>query len=163
MLDEAMNDIALEEIVKKWFGLKTDVRQVVVRGVPVSHTAEATVFLTPKHQLFALVQAKSPLTLGDVRKIVKKMGLEAEGYLPPVHDKDYFNTIARAKFRQVFPGRHDIDESELRYYRLLAPYNPALVRIASVDGGVIRQFDSQDSSSWRVAVRFSYKQIQASD
>ncbi|NCU31323.1 hypothetical protein EOL73_03930 [Candidatus Saccharibacteria bacterium] len=161
MLDEAMGDIAIEEIVKKDFGLSVAVRQVVAREIPVSHTAEATVFLTPKHQLFVLINAESALTLGDVRKLVKKMGLEAEGYLPPVHDKDYFNVVAREKFRTVFPGRHSIDESELRYYRLLAPYNPALVRINAVTDGVIRQFDSHHSSGWRVAIKFAYRQIRA--
>lgn len=161
MLDEAMGDIAVEETVKKHFGLEVDVRQMVVREIPVSHTANATVFLTPKNQLFVLINAESVLTLGDVRKLVKRMGLEAEGYLPPAHDKDYFNAVAREKFRTVFPGRHSIDESELRYYRLLAPYKPALVRINAVTDGVIRQFDPHDSSSWRTAVKFAYRQIKA--
>lgn len=159
MLDRAMGDIAIEEVANRQFGLDIEVRQVVAREIPVSHTATATVFLTPKKQLFALINAKSALTLGDVRKLIKKMGLEAEGYLPPVQDKDYFNTVASDKFRSVFPGRHHVDEAELRYYRLLAPYNPALVRIRAVTDGVVRQFDSQDSSGWRTAVKFAYRQI----
>lgn len=159
MLDVYADDIAVEEIVKSQFGLQLDIKQVVVREIPLSHTANATVFLTPKHQLFVLISAESVLTLGDVRKLIKKMGLEAEGYLPPAHDKDYFDAIAREKFRAVFPGRHSIDESELRYYRLLAPCNPALVRINAVTDSVIRQFDPRDSSGWRVAAKFAYRHI----
>ncbi len=160
MLDALTNDIAIEEIVKNHFGLQVDVKQVVAREIPVSHTATATVFLTPKHQLFALIQAHSALTLGDVQKMARKMGLSVENYLPPRHDTEYFNESARAKFRSIFPGRHDVADNELRFYRLLAPYNPALLKIDSIRDGVIRQFDSHDSSEWRISAKFAYKQIQ---
>ncbi len=161
MNDDIYDDLAIEQIVKSEFGLQLEVKQVIAREIPVSHTATATVLLTPKHQLYVMVRAQAGQTLGDVRKIVKKMGLNAEAYVPPHHNGDYFNDIAQEKFRQVFPGRHSIDENELRYYRLLAPYNPALVKIDAIPEGVIRQFDAHDSSQWRVATRFAYKQIVA--
>lgn len=156
---EIAADIAIEELVKAQFGLQIDIKQMVARDIPVSHTAVANVFLTSKHQLFALIQAKSVMTFGDVRKIARNMGLEVSSYLSPGHDETYFNKIARDKFRQVFPGRHDITEDELRYYRTLVPYNPALLKIEAITGGAIRQFDSHDSSEWRVAAKFAYKQI----
>lgn len=159
MNEEIAADIAIEELVKAQFGLQIDIKQMVARDIPVSHTAVANVFLTAKHQLFALIQAKSAQNLGDVRKIARKMGLQVAAYLAPGHDDTYFNTHAREKFRQVFPGRRDISEDELRYYRTLAPYNPALLKIKSIDGGTIRQFDSHDSSEWRVAAKFAFKQI----
>ncbi len=159
MNDEIFNDLAIEQLVKAEFGLQVDVKQVIVREIPISHTAIATVFLTPKHQLFGLLQAKAPMALGDVRKMCKRMGLIIEAYLPPHHNGDYFDAISREKFRAVFPSRHNVDESELRFYKLLAPYNPALVKIDAIDGGVIKQFDSHDSSQWRTAAKFTYKQI----
>lgn len=159
MNNEVTDDIAVEELIKSHFGLQVDVKQMIVRDIPVSHTAVASVFLTPKHQVFALLRAHSVLTLGDVRKIAKRMGLDVESYCAPGHDESYFNTVARDKFRQVFPGRHDVTEDELHYYRTLVPYNPALLKIAGINGGVIKQFDSHDSSEWRVAARFAYKQI----
>lgn len=159
MHDEIADDIAVEELVKSHFGLQVDVKQMVARDIPVSHTGVASVFLTPKHQVFALIRAHSVLTLGDVRKIAKHMGLDVDTYCAPGHDEAYFNSVAREKFRQVFPGRHDVGEDELHYYRTLVPYNPALLKVAGIQGGVIKQFDSHDSSSWRVAARFAYKQI----
>lgn len=159
MNDEITDDIAIEELVKSNFGLQVDVKQMIARNVPVSHTATASVFLTPKHQVFAVIRAKSVMTFGDVRKIGKNMGLEVDVYCPPGHDDEYFNKIAREKFRQTFPGRHDINDDELRYYRTLVPYNPALLRIGAINGGVIKQFDSHDSSQWRVTAKFAYKQI----
>lgn len=161
MNDEIADDIAVEELIKDHFGLQVDIKQMIARDIPVSHTAVASVFLTPKHQVFALIRAHSALTLGDVRKIAKRMGLDVEDYCAPGHDDGYFNAIAKEKFRQVFPGRHDIDEAELHYYRTLVPYNPALLKVSGINGGVIKQFDSHDSSEWRVAARFAYRQITA--
>lgn len=161
MHDEITDDLAIEALVKEQFGLQLEVKQMVVREIPVSHTAVASVFLTPKHQLFTLIRAHAPQTYGDVRKIAKKMGLEVEAYLPPGHDDTYFNQIAREKFRQVFPGRHDVGDDELHYYRTLVPYNPALLKIDAIQGGSIKQFDSHDSSEWRTAAKFAYKQITA--
>lgn len=159
MNDEIADDIAVEELVKDHFGLQVDIKQMIVRDIPVSHTAVASVFLTAKHQVFAIIRAHSAQTLGDVRKIAKRMGLAVDAYLASGHDDAYFNKIAREKFRQVFPGRHDITEEELRYYCTLVPYNPALLRVKSISGGAIKQFDSHDSSQWRVAAKFAYKQI----
>lgn len=161
MDDIRANELAVEAIVKERFGLQLAIKQLVADSIPVSHTAEATVFLTPKHQLFAFVRARSNLTLGDVEKMAKKMGLVVAEFVPPHHDQEYFNDEGRKRFKDVFPGRHHIDETELRYYRKLAPYNPALLRVDAVKDGVIRQFDSHDSSEWRVAARFAYKQITA--
>lgn len=159
MDDIFASDIAVEEIVRTQFGLQLGIKQVIVRDIPVSHTAVATVFLTPKHQLFALIKAQSGMTYGEVKKVATRMGLDIDEFLPPGHDTDYFNDIAKEKFRQIFPGRHDITDEELRYYRTLVPYNPALLRVKGVSGGAIRQFDSHDSSQWRVAAKFAYKQI----
>jgi hypothetical protein len=161
MNEQLTSKLAVEAIVKDRFGLQLSVKQLVTDDIPVSHTAVASVFLTPKHQLFALLHAKGTLTLGDVEKMAKKMGLVVDEYLPPHHDNGYFNDRARDRFKEIFPGRHTIDETELRFYRKLVPYNPALLRIGAVKDGLIRQFDAHDSSEWRVAAKFAYKQITA--
>lgn len=153
------DDIAIESIASEHFGKRFDIQQVVVRNVPTTHTTTASVFLTTKNQLYALVHGRAALTLGDVRKIVKRMGLEAEAYLPPAHQPRYFDDIATQKFKSVYPGRHDITDADLRYYRLSAPYNPALVLLSAVTDGTIKQFDPSDSSNWRVAAKFAYRRI----
>ena len=159
MNDEITDDIAVEALIQEQVGVQLEIKHMIARNIPVSHTATASVFLTPKHQVFALLRAHSPMTYGDVRKIAKRMNLEVQTLLPPGGDEAYFNKVAREKFRLVFPGRHDIGEDELHYYRTLVPYNPALLKVESINGGVIKQFDSHDSSEWRAAARFAYKQI----
>lgn len=156
------DDMAIESIALEYFGKRFDIQQVVARSIPTTHTTTASVFLTTKNQLYALVHGRAPLTLGDVRKIVKRMGLEAEAYLPPAHRPNYFDDIAIEKFKAVYPGRNNPTDADLRYYRLSAPYNPALVLINAVADGTIRQFDSSDSSNWRVAAKFQYRRIKAS-
>jgi hypothetical protein len=159
MNSEIYDDIAIEETAREQFGVHFDIQQVIVRDAPTSHTTKASVFLTTKGQLYALINGRAPLTLGDVRKIVRRMGMTADAYIPPKHEPHYFDRVATEKFRDVFPGRSVVSDQDLLFYRLLAPYNPALVRIAGVDSGVIRQFDSADSSNWRVAAKFAYKRI----
>jgi len=159
MNPEIYDDLAMEQIAKEQFGVQLDIKQVIARNIPTSHTTQATVFLTTKRQLYAYVSGRAPLNLGDVRKIVKRMGLIAEAYLPPGHEPRYFDKHAETKFRETFPGRTPVGDADLHFYRLLAPYNPALVLIAEVDGGVVKQFDSMDSSNWRTAAKFAYKKI----
>lgn len=162
MSEEIYDDIALERIAKAKFGLNVDIDSVVVRQIPVSHTAEATVFLSTKKQLFVYISAHSKLVLGDVKKIVTRMGLKAELYLPPKGELNYFDEIGRQKFRNVFPGRDHVTTQDLIFYRTLAPYNPALVQIHEVTTSEIKQFDTDSSSSWRVAARFAYRRIKTS-
>ena len=162
MNDSMYDDLALEQIAKKQFGINLDVDTVIVRQIPVSHTATATVFLSAKKQLFAYVTAQSNLTLGDVKKIISRMGLKAELYVPPKGQPNYFDDIGRAHVKAVFPGRSHITPTDLVYYRTLAPYNPGLVQIHEVTDGEIRQFDTDSHGNWRAAAKFAYRRIKTS-
>lgn len=162
MNDEIYDDLALEQIAKATFGMKVEIDKVIVRQIPVSHVAEATVFLTTKKQLFVYVTAHSKLVLGDVKKIVTRMGLKAELFLPPKGEIDYFDEIGRAKYREVFPARTKPSADDIIFYRTLAPYNPALIQIHEVKNGEIKKFDTDSSSGWRTAAKFAYRRIKTS-
>ncbi|MDB5176516.1 MAG: hypothetical protein JWN75_184 [Candidatus Saccharibacteria bacterium] len=162
MHDSIYDDLALEEIAKKQFGLAIDVDKVILRQAPVSRTATATVFLTRKKQLYAYVNAQSNVTLGDIKKIVVRMGLKAELFLPPKEKPNYFDDIGREHVRAVFPGRSHITANDLIYYRTLALYNPALIQISEIPDGEIRQFDTDAHGNWRPSVKFAYRRIKTS-
>ena len=155
------DDMALEQIAKSRFGMIIDIDHVIVRGVPVSRVATATLFLTEKKQLMLYVSGTSKLLLADIRKIVSRMGLVAEQYLPPKGQPHYFDDIGVEKFKAVFPGRSAPTKQDLQYYRTLASYNPALVQIAEVRAGEVRQFDTDARGEWRVAAKFAYRRIKA--
>lgn len=162
MRDEIYDDMELEKLAKDRFGLDIDIAQVIVRDIEVSRTATATVFLTKKKQLLVYINGHSRLLLGDIKKIVTRMGLRAEIYFPPKGQPDYFDMIGHEKFREVFPGRGHISDSDILFYRTLAPYNPALVLISEVKTGEIYKYDSDARSDWRVAAHFTYRRIKTS-
>ena len=153
--------MALEQIAKSKFGMSVDIDFVVARSVPVGRVAEATLFLTTKKQLYLYVTGTSKLLFGDIQKIVSRMGLVAELYLPPKGQPGYFDEIGRNKFKAVFPGRSNPADSDLLYYRTLAPYNPALIQISEVKNGEVKQFDVDAKTNWRVAAKFAYRRIKA--
>ena len=161
MNSEIYDDTMLERLAKEKFGVDVDIEQVIVRNVEVSRTTSATVFLTKKKQLMVLVSGHSHLLLSDVKKVISRMGLKAELFFPPKGRLDYFDTVGREKFREVFPGRDHINDEDIIFYKTLAPYNPALVLISEVKNGEIYQYDSDARGDWRVATRFTYRRIKA--
>ncbi len=161
-MDTIYDDMALEQIAKQQFGLNVDIDNVIVRQIPVSRTAVATVYLTKKKQLFAHITAQSNLTLADVKKLVARMGLKPELYVPPKGRPNYFDDIGREHVRAVFPGKTNITDTDLIYYRTLAPYNPALVQINEIPDGEIRQYDADAHGGWRAAAKFAYRRIKTS-
>ena len=156
------DEIALERISRDKFGFNTDVQSIILPRADVSRTATATVFLTKKKQLVAYIEANSPMTLGDVKKLVLRMGMRAEMFFPPKGQPNYFDDIATEKFRNVFPGMRVVSSDDLTYYRTLAPYNPALVLISEVKNGEIYQFDADARTGWRLGAKFHYRRIRTS-
>ena len=155
-------DFALERKMKEHFGVTAEVGQVIAGEIDVSRTAKASVFLTKKKQLICYIEATSGQTLSDVQKIISRMGLRAEQYMPPKGQPHYFDDIGREKFREVFPGRGHITDQDIVFYRTLAPYNPALVFVGEVKDGHVYQYDADSKSSWRVAAKFAYRRIKTS-
>lgn len=162
MSDRMYDELAMERAIKAQFGVDGDIRQAIVFRVPVGPTTEATLFLNSKKQLYLYISGQSKLTLGDVRKLVSKMGLRADIYLPPKGHSQYFDEVGQRKFHEVFPGRKNISAEDIIYYKTLAPYNPALILIAEVLNGHVYQYDSDSNTSWRVAAKFSYRRIKTS-
>jgi hypothetical protein len=156
------DELALERSIKQYFGVDIDISHVIIYKAPVSHTATATLFLTTKKQLLLHISGQSKLLLGDVKKLVSRMGLKAEQFFPPKGRPNYFNEVGQSKFNEVFPGRKNVVDLDIHFYRLLAPYNPALILISEVKEGVVYQFDSDSTSNWRVAVKFAYRRIKTS-
>lgn len=162
MTPEIYDDLALERAAKEQFGFAIEIDKMILANAQVSRTAEASVFLTKKKQLLVYISAESRLALADVQKIVSRMGFKAELYLPPKNQPDYFDEIGREQFRKVFPGRGSITDADIRFYRTLAPYNPALVLISEVKNGEIYAFDSDTRGNWRLATKFAYRRIRTS-
>lgn len=153
------DELAVERKISENFGLNIDIHKMVTFEAPASPTLRATLFLTKKKLLYAYIEGRSSASLGDIRKVISSMGMVAEAYLPPDGNVDYFDSIATKHFQRTFPGRKPANSNDLRYYRTLAPYLPALVLIREVKSGVIKRYDSDSSTKWRPLTRLSYKKI----
>lgn len=162
MNDDVYDDLALERAVKEHFGFNADIDKVILRQASVSPTAQATVFLTNKKQLLVYIHGQSKLQLSDIKKIIARMDMKAELYLPPKGQPNYFDVIGREKFRDVFPGRSHITDHDIMFYRTLATYNPALVMISEIKHGEIREYNRDTRGNWRVAAKFAYRRIKTS-
>jgi hypothetical protein len=162
MSDKMYDELALERSLQTGFGVDIDILQPIVFRVPVSHTANATLFLTTKKQLYLYVNGPSKLLLSDIKKIITRMGLKPELFIPPKGQPHYFEDIALAKFNEVFPGRKQVNDEDLIFYRTLVPYNPALVLISEIKDGHVYQFDSDSNTNWRVGAKFAYRRIKTS-
>lgn len=162
MNEQIYDDLAIEREMKQKFGVTAEIAQVIARNVAVGRAANATVFLTSKKQLYALVVGQTKLTYGDVRKIMKRMGLGAELYVPPKGQPGYFDRIAEERIKVVFPGMKQFSDDDLRFYQTLAAYNPALVLLSEVRDGTIYQYDADASGKWRPSVKFAYRRIKTS-
>lgn len=162
MTDKMYEELALERLIKEKFGINLDIYQPIVFKVPVSRTGEATLFLTSKKQLYLFISGQSKFLLSDIKKIVSRMGLKADTYLPPKNRPDYFNEVGRAKFHDVFPGRSNVNSDDILFYKTLAPYNPALIAVSEVKDGHVYQYDADANDSWRISVKFAYRRIRTS-
>jgi len=162
MNEEIYSDLAIEESSKSNFGVNFEIDQVIARNIPVGYTAQATVVLTTKKLLMVYIDGPAKLLLKDVQKIISRMGLVPETFFPPKSQPSYFDDIGTSKYRKVFPARTSPAADDLRYYRTLAPYKPALIQILEVKNAQIRQFDTDSSNDWRPLVKFAYRRIRTS-
>ena len=156
------DDLALEREAKERFGMIIEIDQVVLRNADVGKGAKATVYLTKKKQLICYIHGPARLLLSDVKKIASRMGLKIEMYVPPKGRPSYFDEIGQRKFSEVFPGRKAVHDTDLVFYRTLAPYSPALLLVNEVKDGHIYQADSDARSGWRVGAKFTYRRIKTS-
>lgn len=162
MTNEIYDDVALERILAEKFGVHTEVDNVITRKISVGSGAFATLFLTKKKLLYCYIDGPSRLVLGDIKKIVSRIGLKPELFFPPKGHPNYFDEIGLEKFKQVFPGRKDVGEHDLVFYRTLAPYCPALILVSEVKDGTIYCADSDAATGWRPAAKFAYRRIKTS-
>ncbi len=159
---DMFDDFTIEHDVKEKFGVALEVEKAIARDIDVGRGAKATLFLSNKKQLYCYVYGPAKLLLSDIKKITARIGVKPEMFFPPKGRPNYFDEIGREKFKQVFPGRKDIHDTDLLFYRTLAPYNPALILVEEVKDGTIYQADHDARGGWRPTAKFTYRRIKTS-
>lgn len=152
----------LQQKILEDFGQKITVTAIIANEIPTGSMSLGHVFMTSKKQLFCYIDSKNKMKLGDVSKIARKMGFTVECFISKNDDPDYFNRIATQKFLEIFPGRTIVGSDDLRYYKTLVEYSPALFSVSEIKNGVIYQYDTDSRTQWRPSVKFSYRRINTS-
>jgi len=74
----AIDELSLEREIKENFSVCTEIGQMILFNVPVGRSVHASLFLAEKKQLYLYIKAQAKLNLGDVKRIVSRMGLKAD-------------------------------------------------------------------------------------
>jgi hypothetical protein len=157
MIHDIYSDIALEEACRKQFSVSVVLDEVIAERVTVGVASEATIFRTTNNIHYAYIASQSNLALADVKAIIRNMGAEADTFLPPHGDAEYFRRIGLKKFKAVFPGKHVTSADDTRYYETLAPYSPALVRLSKIKGDIFEY--SIERRQWKKLIPYSYSKM----
>lgn len=153
MIDDVSGDIQLGKTLMAQFGYANGLHKILLKNASVGHMAIASVFQDKSKNIYVYISSPTKLMISDIRKILSNMNLKAEYFLPPKNNPSYFTDLATKKFKEVFPGRKTISTEDLRFYKTLIPYNPALVKIAEIKDGVIKIYDPDAKTNWRPAHR----------
>ena len=159
MIDEIARDINLEKKILAGFGVKIGIKKIILNSAPVSRSAVATVFISEKKKPYVYISSQSRLKVADVRYILSRMGLKVGGFAAPKGQMDYFAHEATKKFLEVFPGRKQVNDEDLTYYKTLGNYSPVFAPIIEVKDGVIKMYDDDTRGKWRPGIKYAYRQI----
>lgn len=155
------NTQAIEQACERYFGIKLTVAEVIVGNLITGAASHAALFRVGQHNThYVYIASPSALALADVVQIIRRMGCEAEEYLPPHGDREYFHRIGVEKFKQMFPGKPIMNNDDTRYYESLARYNPALVRLSQVKGQVNAYQPA--GKQWRKVKDYAYSRMKVS-
>ncbi len=155
--------VRMQRLLMVRFGVQLTIDKMVAHNIAAGLSARATVFFADDGQLYCCIYGPSRLLLSDVKKLVTRIGLRPAKFFPPKGQPDYFDEFGRQKFKKMFPGFSRVTDRDIVFYRTLAPYSPALVRISEVKDGYIYQADSDSRSGWRVAAKCNYHQVEVAD
>lgn len=162
LLDNNFSNIAkarLQEYCKSNFNVDLQINDILLNNAPTSINSQTTIFKDDNNMVYALYTSDDKMTLAEVMNLVKSMGMEADEYLAPGGDKDYFLRFGYKLFMSVFPNLKPNSTKEIAYYKTFTPYSPALVRISKVTGEV-REYN-RIWKQWQKSLNFSYNRMRA--
>jgi hypothetical protein len=152
---EVTTAIEIEHASRVHFSYDFKVKQIIANDLETLKGSRTTVFETTDHKILAFCTSEESLELGDVKHIIRGMGLEASYYLPPAQYHGYFINYGKQAFASAFPGRQITSNDNLSFYESLAPYNPALIKVHTIPDGVYGYIPAL--GKWYKAIDVTYK------
>lgn len=154
----AMRRRQCDELIPRLFHVYLPVRTFLSDDIETGPNSYAILFESD-HDTYALIISKKGTgqTLGDVKSMVRQMGLTAQRFFPPHAEPTYFYDEGVKHFLKAYPGRKKWAKQDVDFYTSLSDYPVALVRILRIDGEV-RRFNRR-SGVWQKAFEHSFRKI----
>lgn len=152
---QTLTNSQIEAYCRNYFAQSITVSRILAENIDCNHDRFANIFYDIDGQLYAIIFSNNTMSLGDVRKIVSAIGMNAEGYFTPTGNRQYFYNYAKDVFQMVYPNRTSMTTEDLSYYQTLAPYNPALVKVKAVNGE-LRSYKTT-AGQWIKIADFTYQ------
>jgi hypothetical protein len=152
MSDRDYDSLRIQETVRlcrEAFHVAMPIAEVLFDDIETGEASFCTLFRTENNHVYALFTSEKPQTFRDVKQRAKHVGLSIKGYYFPFGDQEHFNRHGYRLFQAAYPGRRQWTETEARYYRSLAAYQPALVRVEAVNGE-LRRYNEHDQQWHKV-------------
>lgn len=130
------------------------VTDVLFDDIQTGDNSYATIFRTADHKMFILHEDKDPITLFEVQRRMKLLGVKTRGVLSPLGDKTYFTNQGRQIFLQTYPGRTTATDEEKSFYESQSLYNPAIMLVANIPGDL--KHYSPRTASWKVIDKYNF-------
>lgn len=144
----------IERLAYDKFDVNMFVTKVLFDDIQTGEYSFATIFQTDDDQVYVLHEDRQPITLCEVKRRMKLLGVEVAGLLPPDGDKTYFSRNGQSLFMKTFPGRQYATKEERSFYDSQSIYNPAIMLVSKVSNELGRY--SQVIDSWMTMNKISY-------
>lgn len=152
LMQSSIHKNRIEEYCYLNFSIKIRVKKIVTRKLLISKNTHLIIFYSQKGTLYGLLSSLNNLDLIDIQKMIKASGIEADYYLPPKGDINYFINFGKKKYQTHFPAKTEINNQDIEFYQTLAPYNPALFKINKIN----RKIKYKDPLSGKLDKEFDY-------
>lgn len=149
--------IDLQQICRANFGVDFTISQIIADDLTAGNACTVTVFMVMSGDMYAYCQSETLLTLRDVKRLMRRVGIDTAEYLPPAGQRNYFTNHSIQAFKAAFPGRTLHADDDLTFYESLAPYSPALIRVSEIAGELHAY--QQAFGQWQKALDYNYKRI----
>lgn len=152
LMQASIHKNRIEQYCYENFSVNIRIKNIVARKLLISKDTYLIIFFSEKGSLYGLLTSQNNLDLIDIQKMIKASGIEANYFLPPKGDVNYFTNFGKKKYQIHFPAKTEINDQDIEFYQTLAPYNPALFKINKIS----RNIKYRDQLSGRLDKEFDY-------
>ena len=145
-----------EDLVPRLFHVHLPVERFVCDDIEVGSSAYAMIFESGRSTYALIVDRQHDLTLADIKRIAKQMGLSVSRYFPPEANPRYFFERGIELYRKTYPARKQWSKQDIMFYEQQVVYSPALLRVDAING--LRRY-SASTDNWQHVFDLRFRKV----